>query len=194
MRYFVIYKPYGTLSQFTPEGNKPGLGSLYPFPKNCYPVGRLDSDSEGLLIITDDPLVNKSLLNPTHRHARTYYIQVEGEITEEALQTLREGVTIRTAGQMHETRPAKAEKIATPVLPERNPPIRFRKSIPTSWINLELSEGKNRQARHMTAAVGFPSLRLVRVKIENLEIDGMLPGEVRSIAKRDLFYKLKLTE
>jgi 23S rRNA pseudouridine2457 synthase len=191
-RNFVIYKPYGTLTQFTPEGNKPGLGSIFSFPRNCYPLGRLDADSEGLLIITDDTSLNKKLLDPTHGHKRTYYVQVDGDITDEAVKKLAAGVEIRVKGVLHNTRPALVEKISEPALPPRNPPVRFRKSIPTSWISLTLTEGKNRQVRHMTAAAGFPTLRLVRVSIEKLELGNMQPGDVIEMESRELYTKLRL--
>ena len=134
-----------------------------------YPVGRLDADSEGLLILTNDKQLNHRLLNPEFRHSRTYLAQVDGAVTGEALDKLRRGVTITVNGRPYKTRPAKAETPEQePVLPERVPPIRYRKSIPTSWIKLTLSEGKNRQVRKMTAAAGFPTLRLVRVAIEGI--------------------------
>lgn len=170
-QYFAIYKPFGMLSQFTKEGDNRTLGELYDFPKDVYPVGRLDTDSEGLLILTNDPSLNKKLLDPTNAHPRTYLAQVEGEITDEALEELRKGVTIRIKKNEHQTRPAKARRIPEPsFLPERTPPIRFRKNVPTSWVELILTEGKNRQARRMTAKVGFPTLRLVRYAVGELNI------------------------
>ncbi|HEU4717979.1 MAG TPA: pseudouridine synthase [Bacteroidia bacterium] len=189
---YVIYKPYGVLSQFTPEGNRPALGSLFRFPKDCYPVGRLDAESEGLLIISNDASLNRKLLDPVNEHARTYFVQVDGEISEEAVAQLRSGVEIKVEGKSYRTKKSVAEKIAEPFLPASVPPVRFRKSIPTSWISLTLAEGKNRQVRHMTAAVGFPTLRLVRVKIENLELGNMQPGEVRKIKGSELKRLLKL--
>jgi 23S rRNA pseudouridine2457 synthase len=187
---FVIYKPYGTLSQFTPEGNKPGLGTLHPFPKDCYPVGRLDADSEGLLILTNDASLNKKLLDPRYGHKRTYFVQVDNEITDEAIAKLSAGLDIKVEGKVYRTLPAEVKKIDYPPLPERVPPVRFRKSIPTSWISMTLVEGKNRQVRHMTAAVGFPTLRLVRVKMGDLELGNMQPGDVIEIGKSELFTKL----
>lgn len=190
MVYYIIYKPYGTLSQFTPEGNKPALGSLFDFPKDCYPVGRLDSDSEGLLLLTNDGSLNKKLLDPRSGHQRTYFVQVDGDITEEAIALLRKGIDIKVEGKIYRTASALVEKIEEPVLPPRNPPVRFRKSIPTSWISLTITEGKNRQVRHMTAAVGFPTLRLVRARIEGIEISQMQPGDVRQMEKGELFNAL----
>lgn len=178
------------LSQFSAEGNKTGLGELFSFPKDVYPVGRLDADSEGLLILTNDKKLNHKLLNPDFKHRRTYWAQVEGALSQEALQQLEKGVTIHTNKKDYRTLPAKASLIPEPTsLPERDPPIRFRKNIPTSWLELHLHEGKNRQVRRMTAAVGFPTLRLIRASIENLTIDDMKAGEVREFS-RELIYPL----
>lgn len=155
-----LNKPYGVLSQFTPD--HPGQRTLSEFglPKNIYPLGRLDRDSEGLLLLSDEPGLNTKLLDPKNAHPRTYWAQVEGEITEDALHKLREGVVIE--GKI--TLPGETKRIH-PDIPPRDPPIRFRQSIPTSWIELTLREGRNRQVRKMTAAVGHPTLRLLRVAI-----------------------------
>lgn len=177
-KYFLLYKPFNVLSQFTDEGEKKGLGSVFDFPKDVYPVGRLDADSEGLLILTNDTRLNQKLLNPTNGHWRTYYIQVEGNITDEALSKLMKGVVIKVDGKEHYTRPAKARIIDTPELPERFPPVRFRKTVPDTWIELSLTEGKNRQVRKMTAAVGFPTLRLVRAAIGNIRMENPSSGKV----------------
>lgn len=186
-RYFLMYKPYGVHSQFRPgEGHK-GLGDVYDFPKDVYPVGRLDADSEGLLLLTNDPSVNSKLLDPEIGHERTYWIQVEGLITAEALLRLCQGVSIRIDGKEYRTRPALASSIAPPVLPDRDPPIRFRKTVPDSWIELRLKEGKNRQVRRMTAAVGFPTLRLVRVAIGRLSMQVPFPGKVIELSRDQLF-------
>ncbi|MBI3509800.1 MAG: pseudouridine synthase [Bacteroidetes bacterium] len=190
--YFVIYKPYGMLSQFTPEGNKPALGSLFDFPKGCYPVGRLDSDSEGLLILTNDKKLNYELLDPGKKHLREYYVQVDGAITDEAIEKLCHGVQVKSEGKKYTTLPAKAKRIDDPSLPPRVPPVRFRKNIPTSWISLTLLEGKNRQVRHMTAAAGFPTLRLVRVHIEKLSLGKMQPGEVMEYKAEKIYSLLQL--
>ena len=178
MRYFLIYKPFGVVAQFKPDNDKPGLGTLHDFPKDVYPVGRLDADSEGLLLITNDKRINNKLLDPSQAHWRTYYVQVEGIVTDEAIALLQKGVSFSAEGMTYRSKPARAKKIETPELPERNPPIRFRKSVPDSWIELSLTEGKNRQVRKMTAAVGFPTLRLVRVKIENMEMAEAFSGKV----------------
>ncbi len=182
--YFLVYKPFGMLSQFSREGSKPTLADLdFPFPKDVYPVGRLDADSEGLLLLTNDRQLNHRLLNPKFGHRRTYYVQVEGHITEAALQQLSTGVDISVDGKPYHTLPAQAEQLDTPELPPRIPPIRYRASIPTSWVALTLHEGKNRQVRKMTAAVGFPTLRLVRWVIETLTAEEMPPATVRELTQ-----------
>lgn len=192
--YFLIYKPYLMLSQFSKEGDKPTLADLdFDFPSDVYPVGRLDADSEGLLLLTNDKQLNHRLLNPKFRHNRTYYVQVDGALTNEACQQLSEGVTISVDGKAYTTLPGKAVHIEEPGLPERNPPIRFRASIPTSWLSISLHEGKNRQVREMTAAVGFPTLRLVRWAIESLTAEGMMPGDVRLLSRADVIRGLRLS-
>lgn len=192
MDYFLIYKPYGVLSQFKPEQGQEGLGSLYSFPPDVYPVGRLDADSEGLLLLTNDKKVNQLLLSPAHRHWRTYLVQVEGNISEEALHKMAAGVTIQLDGKSYRTRPGRATHIPAPELPERNPPIRYRKTVPDSWLELCLAEGKNRQVRKMTAATGFPTLRLVRIAIEDLRMEAPFPGKVVSLSRQEVYRLLKL--
>lgn len=180
----VVNKPYGILSQFTTEPNSRWLSlASLNLPKNVYPVGRLDADSEGMLVLTDEPLIVSRLLEPKHRHPRTYWVQVEGAVTEDALSQLASGVTI----QHHDTLPCKARSIDEPMLPERNPPIRTRIHIPTSWIEITLFEGKNRQVRRMTAAVGFPTLRLLRVQIGGLSLNALsiAQGEWCELSDRD---------
>lgn len=166
MSTYLIYKPFNMLSQFTREApHHVTLADLaFDFAKNVYPVGRLDADSEGLLILTDDKSLNARLLNPKNKQAKTYWVQVEGAPKEADLLPLKKGINIKIKGKIHPTAPAKAFLLKeTPLLPPRNPPIRFRKSIPTTWISLTITEGKNRQVRRMCAAIGFPVLRLVRV-------------------------------
>ena len=190
--HYLIYKPFGMLSQFSSEGterspNKQTLADLaVAFERDVYPVGRLDADSEGLLLLTNDTTVNHHLLDPKFAHERTYYVQVDGAVTDQALQQLAEGVVITVDGKPHHTLPAIARRMAEPDLPPRNPPIRFRASIPTSWISLTLTEGKNRQVRKMTAAVGFPTLRLVRWAIGHLTADGFNSAEVRNVPESDI--------
>ena len=191
-RYFIIYKPFGVVSQFSGEG--PTLASLGAFPKEVYPVGRLDKDSEGLLLITDDKWLNHHLLNPRFGHQRTYFAQVEGIPTPDALKQLQSGVTINVDGKDYRTKPAIAKIIdPAPTLPDRDPPIRYRASIPDTWVSLTLIEGKNRQVRKMTAAVGFPTLRLVRFSMEKITIEGMQSGEVREMEQDSVYRMLGLT-
>jgi 23S rRNA pseudouridine2457 synthase len=177
-----FHKPYGILSQFTQQEPDHRTLAEFGFPKDVYPLGRLDWDSEGLLLLTDEKMWNDILLNPRHGHERTYHSQVEGAATEEAMEKLRKGVVI----QGESTRPCKARLLPDPGYPERNPPIRFRLSVPTSWIELKLTEGKNRQVRRMTAAVGFPTLRLVRVAIGALELGDLLPGKWRELSPKQI--------
>lgn len=178
-RYFSAYKPYQVLTQFTSENNRATLADFFGVPKDVYPVGRLDADSEGLLLLTNDPSINHRLLNPRFAHEREYWVQVEGAITADAVRTLEQGLTIRINGKPWRTQPCRAYPlIAQPELPERNPPIRFRRHIPSSWLRLIITEGKNRQVRKMTAAIGFPTLRLVRYRIQNLELGHLQPGQM----------------
>ena len=175
------------LCQFSPEGDKKTLKDFFDVPIDVYPVGRLDYDSEGLLVLTNDTTVNKALLQPAQAHEREYWSQVEGIITDEALQKLRNGVDINVDGKIHRTQKCKARAFTkSPNVPERNPPIRFRKNVPDSWLKLILTEGKNRQVRKMTAAVGLPTLRLVRYRIGSLTIDGLQPGDICQITRRQL--------
>ena len=181
LRYFIFYKPYEVLSQFSAEGDKKTLAHFFPsLPRDVYPVGRLDYDSEGLLLLTNDKALTHQLLEPRFAHERTYWVQVEGIVIDEAIQQLSAGVTISVDGRKHHTKPAVVVAMNdAPAVPERNPPIRFRKSIPDSWLSLTITEGKNRQVRRMTAAVGLPTLRLIRYGIGSVTIDGMQPGEWR---------------
>ncbi len=194
MTYFIINKPYGYLSQFTKEiPEHLTLSDLYAFPPDVYPIGRLDKDSEGLLIITDDKKLNTKLLDPKNAHDRTYWVQVEGIPTAEAIRQLEKGVDIKINKKIHHTRPAKAKIISPPTdLPERDPPVRFRKNIPTTWLSLSLTEGKNRQVRRMCAKVGFPVLRLLRYQIEDLQLPSYKPGSVQKMPKKALYRLLKL--
>ncbi|PPK86678.1 ribosomal large subunit pseudouridine synthase E [Neolewinella xylanilytica] len=191
-RYFLINKPYGVLSQFTREvPEHRTLADLFPFPRGVYPVGRLDRDSEGLLILTDDPRLNDRLLHPRHAHARTYWVQVEGEPGAEALEALARGPEIRIKGKVHRSQPVVVKPIA-PAVPRRNPPIRERKHIADSWLQLTLTEGKNRQVRRMCAAVGFPVLRLLRYAIEGLSLEELEGEAVREVTGDWLRTKLEL--
>lgn len=172
MPSYIIYKPFGMLSQFTKEAPQHvTLADLdFDFAKDVYPVGRLDADSEGLLLLTDDKSLNARLLNPRNKQPKIYWAQVEGAPTEQDLIPLRTGLSIKIKKKIHRTAPAKAELIVDNIdFPERNPPIRVRKSIPDTWVSLTLTEGKNRQVRRMFAAIGFPVLRLVRVGVADFE-------------------------
>jgi len=187
-QYILFYKPYQVLCQFSPEGDKKTLAQFLPdIAKDIYPVGRLDYDSEGLILLTNDKSVNQELLNPKKKHERSYWVQVEGDITKDATKALEKGVQIQIDGKIHLTLPARANKISVPAgLPDRDPPIRFRISVPTSWIRLTLTEGKNRQVRRMTAAVGFPTLRLIRCDIGALDIGYLKPGANRIVSEAEL--------
>jgi 23S rRNA pseudouridine2457 synthase len=179
--YYLLNKPYGYLCQFSGETSDLLLGSLFDFPKDVYSVGRLDKDSEGLLLLTNDNAYKTLLLDPKSNKSKTYWVQVEGEITEGALNELASGtISISHKGDNYKVKSANCSRISVPNIEEREPPIRVRKSITTSWISIILTEGKNRQVRKMTAAVGFPTLRLIRVKMDVHSIDGLKSGEVRS--------------
>lgn len=188
-RYFIVNKPFGVLCQFTdPEGRKT-LANLGPFPPQVYPVGRLDYDSEGLVLLSDDGELKYALLAPSGGHSRTYLVQVERIPTESALERLRKGVEVE--GKI--TLTARVDLLDTaPELPERPVPIRFRKNVPTAWIKLVLIEGRNRQVRKMTAAVGHPTLRLVRSELEGLTLDGLQPGQWRELLDEEV-EKLRTT-
>jgi len=166
-------KPFGVLSKFTDPAGRPTLAPFIPVA-GVYPAGRLDADSEGLLVLTSNGRLQARIASPRHHLPKTYWAQVEGEIDTAALERLRRGVPLKDGP----TRPAKAERMSEPAgLWVRDPPIRYRKSIPTSWLQLTLSEGRNRQVRRMTAAVGFPTLRLVRYAIGPWTLEGIRPGE-----------------
>ena len=176
----IFNKPFGVLSQFTPEAGHPALDS-FGFPPSVYAAGRLDHDSEGELLLTDNGKLIKKLLDPKYEHPRTYLAQVDGQITEDAVRKLSKGVDIKG----YHTKPCKAEIVEAPNwIWDRNPPVRFRANIPTSWVRLTLIEGKNRQVRHMTAAVGFPTLRLIRVQIGNIPLGDLQPGKWRIVSDK----------
>lgn len=182
MRTLLFNKPYGVLSQFTSEAGHPGLSDFIDVP-GVYPAGRLDHDSEGLLLLTTDNKLKTRLMDPKFEHPKTYWAQVEGLPDEAALRRLREGVEI----QGQRTRPAEARLLGPEpeALPPRNPPIRYRASIPTSWVEVVLREGRNRQVRKMTAAVGFPTLRLVRVAIGPVGLGDLAPGTWRDLTAEE---------
>lgn len=178
-KYYAINKPYGYLSQFTGEQNDKVLGDLFNFPKDVYPIGRLDKDSEGILLLTNDNKYKTKLLDPKSKKNKTYWVQVEGEIGDEAIHRLENGsIVIKHKGSAYKVNKATCKKIQANNIGERVPPIRERKSIPTSWIELTITEGKNRQVRKMTAAVGHPTLRLIRHNIEGFTIEQIGTGKV----------------
>lgn len=189
--YFLIHKPYKILSQFSDEHNNKGLGSIFQLPKDVYPVGRLDHDSEGLLILTNDKALNHQLLNPKNNHKRTYWVEVEGVPNEEAIGELENGVDINLKGKIHRTKLAEV-KIITPSVPEREPPVNYKKHPVRSWLAVTLTEGKNRQVRRMTAKVGYPTLRLIRASIEDLHLQPLQSGEIKQISKKVLYDRLRL--
>jgi 23S rRNA pseudouridine2457 synthase len=193
-QYYVVYKPYLVLSQFTTVDGKQTLKDHFPVPGDCYPVGRLDHDSEGLLILTNDSALNHRLLNPRFAHDREYWVQVEGVIAPAAILALQTGLTISVDGREYRTKPCIVDSFETaPSVPDRTPPIRYRAQIPTTWISMILREGKNRQVRKMTAKAGYPTLRLIRQRIEGLSLDGLGPGEMRSL-DRSTIYSLLFAE
>ena len=169
MRTFAVYKPYGVLSQFTSEDGHPGLSSLnLGVPPTVWPAGRLDRDSEGLLLLTADKALKQLLTDPTEGHSKTYWVQVEGQPTESSIDPMRHSMRLRIRKKDVLTKPARVKVMSDPELPERTPPIRKRLTVPTAWLEIELTEGKNRQIRKMTAAIGFATLRIVRVGIGSL--------------------------
>lgn len=178
-RLVALFKPYDVLSQYTDAEGRATLKAFVPIP-GIYPVGRLDRDSEGLLLLTDDGGLAHRLTDPRYEHPRTYLVQVERVPDDGALETLRRGVVLRDGP----TRPADVELVPEPAdLPERPVPIRFRKNVPTAWLKLTLREGRNRQVRRMTAAVGYPTLRLVRVAIGPITLGDLAPGQWRELSE-----------
>jgi 23S rRNA pseudouridine2457 synthase len=177
-KIILLNKPFGVLSQFIDAENRPTLSEYVPQP-GVYPAGRLDRDSEGLVVLTDDGRLQTRITDPQFKLPKTYWVQVEGEATETALERLRRGVELKDGP----TRPAGVERIAEPeALWPREPPIRFRKNVPTSWLSITMSEGRNRQVRRMTAAAGFPTLRLIRYSVGQWTVEGLAPGQWRSVS------------
>lgn len=175
-RLLLLNKPYGVLPQFTDAEGRPTLANYIPIPK-VVAAGRLDRDSEGLLVLTDDGRLQHRITDPRHKLPKSYWVQVEGIPDDEALQQLAAGVLLNDGP----TRPAQVRLIAEPALWPRDPPVRFRAAIPTAWLELTIHEGRNRQVRRMTAAVGYPTLRLVRVAIGPWRLEGLAPGEWREL-------------
>lgn len=175
-RLVLFNKPFNVLCQFTDPKGRATLADFLSAP-GVYPAGRLDYDSEGLLLLTDDGQLQQTIASPKHKMPKTYWVQVEGELTETALQTLSAGVELKDG----RTRPAIARAMAAPDVWPRQPPIRERKAIPTSWLSLTITEGRNRQVRRMTAAAGFPTLRLIRYSVGNWTLDELAPGTTRTL-------------
>jgi 23S rRNA pseudouridine2457 synthase len=171
-------KPFNVLCQFSADGDRATLQDFLPIP-GVYAAGRLDRDSEGLLLLTDDGKLQHRISDPRHKLPKTYWVQVEGDIHEEALAQLRQGIVLNDGL----TKPAQAKAIPTPPVWLRDPPIRFRKNVPDSWLQLTITEGRNRQVRRMTAAVGFPTLRLIRAQIGTWSLGELQPGQYQVIDK-----------
>lgn len=188
-KYFVINKPYGMLSQFTKEGGHSSLIDFpKAFPKDVYPVGRLDHDSEGLLILTNDNLLKTRILSPKSGLSKTYLCQVENEIATKEMEILKDGVKINAKGKEYLCKAIYANKVEEPTwLWPRKPPVRERKTIPTDWLEISITEGKNRQVRKMTAAVGLPTLRLIRIKIGSLELEHMKQEQYLELNKSEIY-------
>ena len=177
----MLHKPFGILSQHSDEGGRQGWGALgLPFSQDVYSIGRLDADSEGLLLFTNNNRFKTQLLDPANGHSRTYHVQVEGEPNEAQIEALQRPMTLRIKGKPFQTRGCQA-RVIDPQWPERIPPIRVRKSIPDTWLEMTLTEGKNRQVRRMTAAVGLPTLRLIRVAMGQWTLGDLKPGECRPL-------------
>ncbi len=193
-KYYIFYKPYNVVNQFSKErAEHVTIADFMNVPKDVYPVGRLDKDSEGLLILTNDKSLNSLLLLPSKKHERTYLVQLDNDITDKAIQYIARGVQIKLDSGVYHTHPCIVKKLSKPpVLPDRNPPVRVRLEIPTSWALVTLIEGKNRQVRKMFASVGFPVLRLVRVQIEDVKLGKMNPGEHIEIKGAELYKLLKI--
>ena len=190
-RYFIIYKPCQTLSQFTSTLNKKTLADYFSVPKNVYPVGRLDEDSEGLMILTNDKKLNHHLLNPENEHDREYWVQVEGEITNDAVMQMQQGLQLNIKNKTSQTKTSIVTIFnKDPEVRDRIPPIRYRANIATSWIKIILKEGKNRQIRKMTAKVGFPTLRLIRTRIVDIELKNMQPATIIELSQKSIYKKL----
>jgi len=177
-----FHKPWGVISQFTTDASTNRTLAEFGFPKKAYPIGRLDADSEGLLLLSDEAALNERLLHPRHGHRRVYWVQVERVPADEALRKLGQGVVI----QSRETQPCRAWMLEPqPVIDPRDPPIRFRKNVADCWIALELAEGRNRQVRRMTAAIGHPALRLIRVRIGSFDLGRLPPGKWRMLTSAE---------
>ena len=177
-RIILLNKPYDVLCQFSASDCAEKTLAHFIETKGVYPAGRLDKDSEGLVVLTDDGQLQHMIAHPKYKLHKTYYVQVEGEMTETAMTQLGTGIVLKDG----KTKPAKVARIDTPNVWDRNPPIRQRENIPTSWVSITLKEGKNRQVRRMTAAVGYPTLRLIRISVGDWKLDQLLPGQSRELS------------
>tara|TARA_Y100000589_G_scaffold114384_1_gene108664 strand:+ start:1131 stop:1721 length:591 start_codon:yes stop_codon:yes gene_type:complete len=193
-KYYLLHKPFGFLSQFTREGGHLSLTDInFDWPSDVYSVGRLDTDSEGLLLLTNDKRLNSELLSPKNGHPRTYHVQVEGLPSLSDMRNIMSPMQLKIKGKFFKTKPCKASILdPQPNYPARKPPIRVRKNIPDIWISITLTEGKNRQVRKMTAQSGFPTLRLIRESIGPFKLKGMEPGVVREISAEEINMLIQL--
>ncbi len=183
------------MSQFTSGLNKKTLADYFIVPKNVYPVGRLDEDSEGLMILTNDAKLNHRLLDPSFEHEREYWVEVEGDITDNAVMQMQQGLQLNIKRKIETAKPCVVEVFdGAPAVAKRNPPVRYRANINTSWIKIILKEGKNRQVRKMTAHVGFSTLRLIRYRIEEIELNNLQPGNMIELSQKSIYKKLFATQ
>jgi 23S rRNA pseudouridine2457 synthase len=183
-----FHKPFGVLCQFSSESSPDGTLAQFHFPPRVYSIGRLDVDSEGLLLLSDEPALNEMLLHPRHGHRRLYWSQIERVPTQDALKRMEQGLVI----QRHKTLPCRAWLLhPQPEVPPRRPPIRFRKTVPSSWVGVELVEGKNRQVRRMTAAIGHPTLRLIRMQIGKFYLGNLASGDWKILGAQERQLVLK---
>lgn len=194
LKYYIFNKPYNVLSQFTREAGNQSIADFFILDsKDVYPIGRLDKDSEGMLLLTNDKTLNAALLSPKNAKSKTYWVQVEGLFTKDAIRQLVAGVTITVDQKPYKTLPAFVKGMQEPKhLWERTPPVRYRKEIPTSWVEVRIQEGKNRQVRKMMAEVGFPVLRLIRVALQDLQMELILPGDIQELDRATVYQKLKI--
>ncbi len=184
MTTLALHKPYGVLARFTPDGSAWRTLAEFGLPSDVWPIGRLDADSEGLLLLSSDKSLVDRLLSPRHKASKTYWVQIERIPDDDALGALRAGVIL----DAQRTLPARVKRIEEPVLPARDPPVRFRKTVADCWIELQIVEGKNRQVRRMTAAVGHPTLRLVRVAVGAVALGDLAPGAFRTVSDDELAF------
>lgn len=191
-KYYLINKPYKVLSQFSSEDGNPGLGTLYQVSKDVYPVGRLDMDSEGMLLLTNDKSINHKLLDPKYNHRRVYWVEVENRPDNKTLKKLSQGVEINLKSKIYKTKPCEVKILEAFEIAEREPPVNRKKHPMTCWLEIKLTEGKNRQVRRMTAKIGHPTLRLIRFAIESLELGDLESGGIVQISKNVLYSQLNL--